>query len=203
MQKLEGGFANDEAYQNGFNFLGKIIAANKFYLRLSSSKSTKENITFRTSTALGNNVHGLTQMYVHVSTQRPDVDLDQFNFDGVTNQTPRTLRISVKAGLTDKHSITATLIHEFLVHGEPFQSLFDSINSETNADDMARFWRKSRQSDNSADHQHALWGAGLTLGLDEVREYLSGKNLGKKDAQTILEDLDKDIAWHKQRYPLK
>lgn len=203
MQKLEGKFANDEAYQNGFNLFEKIIAGNKFYLRLSSAKSTKENITFRTSTALGDGVHGSTQMYVYVSAQRPDVDLDQFKFDGVTNQTPRTLRISLKEGLTDKDSIAATLIHEFLVHGEPFQTLFDSINSETNADDMARFWRKSRASDNSADHQHALWGASLTPGLDEVRAYLSGKNLANRDARAILAELDRDIESHKRRYPLK
>jgi hypothetical protein len=202
MRKLEGRFANDEAYQNGFNLFEKIIAGNKFYLRLSSSNSTKENITFRTSTALGNSIHGLAQMYVQVRA-RGDVDLDEFNFEGVTNQTPRTLRISLKEGLTDKDSIAATLIHEFLVHGEPFQTLFDSINSETNADDMARFWRKSRASDNSGDHQHALWGASLTPGLDEVRAFLSGKKLPNRDAQAILAELDRDIESHKRRYPLK
>lgn len=202
MQKLEGSFANVAAYQEGLQYFTKIIEGNSFYTRLSSSKSTKENITFRTSTALGANVEGLSQMYVHISATK-DVDLDTFDFTGVTNQTPRTLRLTITTELSDRNLIAATLLHEFLVHGQPFQSLFDSINSETDAKDMARFWRKSRESDNSGYQQHAVYGAGLTKGLDEALNYLGGKNLPNKDSGAILKELEKDIKWHKERFPLK
>ena len=212
MEKCEGSLNEHTKFQEGLALFRKVLEAhpksraNQFYQRLKTSKNM-ENITFRTSTALGDGVEGLTQMYVLIGGQK-DVDMDELKFDGVTKTTPRTLRITHAEVFPNKYppaKMTATLLHEFMVHGVPFQTLFDSINTATTAEEMAAFWRKSRQTDNSGYTQHSLYGAGKTEGLDEVVQALKNSKttgISKNDAAAILDELEKDIAFHKKSYPL-
>jgi len=211
MEKIEGMFANHTVYQGGLALFRKVLAcsdtANKFYTRL-CAQSGKENITFRTSSALGDGTEGLTQMYV-LKGGTNDVDIDTFDFTNVTTSTPRTLRITEGEFFPnkyDKRKTAATLLHEFLVHGMPFQTLFDSIRNGEGEEVMAAFWKKSRKSDNSGYKQHALYGEGKTPELDEILNGLGQpKNIGisNEDATAILAELKKDIAYHKKNYQLE
>src|SRR5882762_7246578 len=107
MEKCEGDFLNNQEFQAGLELFRKVLScagtANAFYLRLSEQTQTKENITFRTSSAIGADVEGNTAMYVHKASQ-PDVDVDSFNFGGVTSSTARTLRITEADSSTSKYS---------------------------------------------------------------------------------------------------
>jgi len=211
MEKIEGMFANHTVYQGGLDLFRKVLTASKtansFYSRL-CSPSGKENITFRTSSALGDGTEGLTQMYV-LKGGTNDVDIDTFDFTNVTTSTPRTLRITEGEFFPnkyDKRKTAATLLHEFLVHGMPFQTLFDSIRNGEGEEVMAAFWKKSRKSDNSGYKQHALYGEGKTPELDEILNGLGQpKNIGisNEDATAILAELKKDIAYHKKNYQLE
>ena len=210
MEKIEGDFQTNQEFQAGLELFRKVLAgagtANNFYLRLSASQTT-ENITLRTSSTLGADTTGNTAMYVHKGGQT-DVDVDSFDFNGVTKNTARTLRITAADSSTGNYSkakIAATLLHEFLVHGVPFKTVFDSIRTSTDSDEMALLWKKSRSSDNSPDHQHALFGAGQTAELHEVLMALQNPkaiSISNKDAADTLKELERDIAYHKEQFPL-